>query len=70
MMPDIIRKSGIALKALSNMEEYEITLELKVRIEAPSESDAYDVVADTFGTGSACGVDVLEYEVVRHVGPK
>lgn len=52
------------------MEQYEITLMLKVRIEAPNESDAYDVVYDTFGTGDACGVDVVEYEVVNHAGPK
>jgi hypothetical protein len=52
------------------MEEHEITLTLTVKIEAPSLGDALDVVDDTFGAGSACGVDVVEYEVTKHVGPK
>lgn len=52
------------------MEEYTITLELTVKIAAPSISDALDVVLDTFGRGSTCGTDVVEYEVLKIVEPK
>ena len=52
------------------MEEYTFTLNLKVKIEAPSLSDAYDAAMDTFGPGSACGADVVEYEVLEHDGPE
>jgi hypothetical protein len=52
------------------MEQHEITLTITVRIDAPTESDAFDVIQDTFGEGSACGVDVVGYEVTKHVGPR
>lgn len=52
------------------MEEYTLTLQLIVKVEAPSLSDALDATMDTFGPGSACGADVVEYEVLEHVESK
>lgn len=52
------------------MEEYTLTLELKVVIQAPSLGDAYDVAMDTFGKGSFPGAEVVEYEVLDHAEPK
>lgn len=52
------------------MEEYTITLQLTVKVEAPDAGDALDVAMDTFGKGSACGVDVVEYEVLKVAEPK
>jgi len=52
------------------MDEYTLTLQLTVKIEAPDAGDALDVAMDTFGTGSAGGVDVVEYEVLRIAEPK
>lgn len=52
------------------MDEYTIILQLTVKIAAPSAGDALDVVLDTFGPGSACGADVVEYEVLKIAEPK
>lgn len=52
------------------MEEYTITLQLVVKIEAPGAGDALDVAMDTFGKGSAGSVDVVEYEVLKVAEPK
>lgn len=52
------------------MEEYILTLQLTVKVEAPSLGDALDAVMDTFGPGSTCGADVVEYEVLAHVESK
>jgi hypothetical protein len=47
------------------MEEFIIKMELTFRVEAPTSTDALDVVLDNFGPGGACGVDVVEYEVLK-----
>lgn len=52
------------------MEEYTLQLQLTVKIEAPSMSDALDVAMDTFGKGSFLSADVVEYEVLSSAGPK
>lgn len=52
------------------MDEYTLTLQIVVKIEAPDMSDALDVAMDTFGKGSAGGVDVVEYEVLKVAEPK
>lgn len=52
------------------MEEYTVTLQLKVKIEAPSASDALEISLDTFGKGSFPGADVVEYEVLKFAEPK
>ncbi|QIQ62991.1 hypothetical protein SEA_MOAB_114 [Streptomyces phage Moab] len=52
------------------MEEYTLTLQLTVKVVAPDAGDALDVALDTFGPGSACGADVVEYEVLRIAEPK
>jgi hypothetical protein len=52
------------------MEEYIITISIKAKVEAPSLSDALDVMMDIFGPGSINGADVVEYEVLNHDGPE
>lgn len=52
------------------MEEYTLTLQLTVKIEAPSMGDAYEIALDTFGKGSFPGSDVVEYEVLSSREPK
>jgi hypothetical protein len=55
---------------VSVMEEYTLTLQLTVKIEAPDAGDALDVALDNFGKGCAGGVDVVEYEVLKIAEPK
>jgi hypothetical protein len=47
------------------MDEYTLTLQIVVKIEAPDVSDALDVAMDTFGKGGAGSADVVEYEVLK-----
>jgi hypothetical protein len=49
------------------MKEYEVSVLIKVKVDAFSEADALDAVHDCYGEGEACGLNVLEYEVVTHV---
>ncbi len=60
----------IGIWRVCDLEEYTLTLDLKVVIQAPSLGDAYDVAMDTFGKGSFPGAEVIEYEVLDDVGPK
>lgn len=60
----------IGIWRVCDLEEYTLTLELKVVIQAPSLGDAYDVAMDTFGKGSFPGAEVVEYEVLDHAEPK
>jgi hypothetical protein len=48
------------------MERYMISVVLNIEVEAFSESDALDAVHDTFGEGSTCGLNVVDYEVTDH----
>jgi hypothetical protein len=45
------------------MKTYEFTVTVQVSVAAPSESDAMDMVKDTFGEGEVCGLDVKDFEV-------
>ena len=47
------------------METYEVSILLKVEIDAFSEEDALDAAHDAFGEGEVCGLNVTEYEVVN-----
>lgn len=49
------------------MEDYSVTIKIKVEIQAPTLSDALDVMLDTFGPGSINDANVVEYEVLDPV---
>lgn len=55
---------------MNGVNEYTIKMEVTFKVEAPDAGDALDVVLDNFGPGSACGVDVVEYEVLKIAEPK
>jgi hypothetical protein len=46
------------------MKRYVYSVLLQVEVEAFSEADAQEAVADCFGEGSNCGLNVLDFEVV------
>ena len=43
-----------------------VSVVLQVEVEAFDEGDALEAVHDCFGEGSACGLNVIDYEVVDH----
>lgn len=45
------------------MNEYELYVNLVVRVEAFDLEDAIDAVRDAFGEGSTCGVDINSFKV-------
>lgn len=45
------------------MNEYELQVNLVVRVEAFDLDDAIDAVRDAFGEGSTCGVDIKNFKV-------
>lgn len=47
------------------MKRYEYTIQLKVAVEAPSESDAEELLEDVFGEGGQFGLDVTEFDVIE-----
>lgn len=44
------------------MNRYELLVSMIVNVDAPSESDAREAVADAFDVGEFCGLDVKEVE--------
>ena len=44
-------------------DTFEFTVTLKVRVPAFDKADAEDVLYDTFGPGSECGVEITSFEV-------
>lgn len=45
------------------MNEYELQVNLLVRVEAFDLEDAIDAIRDAFGEGSTCGVDIKRFKV-------
>lgn len=48
------------------MNTYMVSVYLQVEVEAFAEDDALEAVHDCFGEGDACGLKVIDYEVVDH----
>lgn len=47
------------------MKDYTAKVVVTVRLTAPDESDAKELLEDTFGVGEECGVTVLTAEVTK-----
>jgi hypothetical protein len=47
------------------MNTYEFVLEVKVRVEAYSDTDAREIVEDVFGPGDDCGLEVTDMKIVK-----
>lgn len=45
------------------MNEYELHVDLVVKVQAFDLDDAIDAVRDAFGEGSTCGVDIKRFKV-------
>lgn len=48
------------------MNTYTVSVLIKVEVEAFDEGDALDAVHDCYGEGEACGMNILQYEVIAH----
>jgi hypothetical protein len=47
------------------MKKFNLKIQVDFEVEATSVEDAIDAVMDNFGPGSACGVEVLKFEVLK-----
>ena len=47
------------------MNTYEFVLEVKVKVEAYSDTDAREIVEDVFGVGSDCGLEVTDMRITK-----
>jgi hypothetical protein len=52
------------------MNEYELHVNLVVKVEAFDLADAIDAVHDAFGEGSTCGVDIKSFKVDKNYGER
>lgn len=48
------------------MNTYIVGVSINVEVEAFSEEDAIEAVADCFGPGDSCGLNVVDFEITDH----
>lgn len=49
----------------SGMKNFEVEVKVRVRVAAYDESDAKELIADTFGPGDDCGVTIVNTSVTN-----
>lgn len=48
------------------MNTYMVSVVLQVEVQAFSQQDAIEAVADVYGEGDSCGLNVTDFEVVDY----